>query len=212
MPVPPPPDPAVLAAIEQDYKPVPLKLNENQVLCDGHGLEKCGECEVDFVAVNQLAKMIVSHPEYAVPPPPNMIPPQRSQAVSKAKEEGNSAYKARRYPQALHSYTIGASIAAARPSWEHSQVSRDEISILLSNRAAAYFEAGEFMNSLVDTEAVIAIRKPWSKGHYRKGKALLGLGKGEEARDAILTGLSYEPTNQELLTFLAEIENKIGRG
>lgn len=89
MPVPPPPDPAVLAAIEQDYKPVPLKLNENQVLCDGHGLEKCGECEVDFVAVNQLAKMIVSHPEYAVPPPPNMIPPQRSQAVSKAKEEGN---------------------------------------------------------------------------------------------------------------------------
>jgi hypothetical protein len=50
--------------------------------------------------------------------------------------------------------------------------------------------------ALVDAELVINLKKPWSKGYFRKAKALVGLNSLEEARQAILDGLVFEPENQ----------------
>jgi translocation protein SEC72 len=55
--------------------------------------------------------------------------------------------------------------------------------------------AGNHLDALVDAVMVIGMKRPWSKGHLRKGKALLALGRPEEAREAIRLGLSFEPTN-----------------
>lgn len=106
---------------------------------------------------------------------------------------------------------------------------REELSTVISNRSAAYYESHDYISALADAETVIQIRRNWSKGHFRKSKALLGLGKFKEAAEAVKVGLSFEPTNavrhvplytlcvchpptqplflaQELLSFLAEIQ------
>lgn len=44
---------------------------------------------MDFAPVNALSRALVAQPELAIPPPPNIVHPARSAAVTKAKEEGN---------------------------------------------------------------------------------------------------------------------------
>ena len=72
---------------------------------------------------------------------------------------------------------------------------REELSTVLSNRSAAYLESGELVYALTDAEAVIQLKKPWSKGHFRKAKALVALGCPAQAREAIQYGLQFDPTN-----------------
>lgn len=90
---------------------------------------------------------------------------------------------------------MAVNVAAQRPSWEASQLMREELSTVLSNRSAAYLESGDYIGALVDAEAVINFKRPWSKGHFRKAKALIKLERYHEARDAIELGLSFEPGN-----------------
>lgn len=99
------------------------------------------------------------------------------------------------HDKALGRYTMAASIAVQRPPWEANQFMREELSTVLSNRSAAAFEAADFIGALVDAESVIQLRRNWSKGHFRKAKALLGLGRLEEAKEAVRLGLQFEPMN-----------------
>ena len=92
-------------------------------------------------------------------------------------------------------YNMAANIASQRLAWEPAQHMREELSMVLSNRSAAFAASGDFVSAMADADAVIAIKRPWSKGHFRKAKALLGLGRLHEARDAILLGLQFEPKN-----------------
>jgi hypothetical protein len=91
------PDPAVLAAIDAQYRPVPLKLGgddgKSMALCAAHSLEVCKECGLDFLMLNQIAKTLQSFPpSMPIPPPPNVVHPQRSPLVQKAKDEGNVCF------------------------------------------------------------------------------------------------------------------------
>lgn len=72
---------------------------------------------------------------------------------------------------------------------------REELSTVISNRSAAYIDQRDFAAGLADAEAVIAVRRNWSKGHFRKAKALVGLHRYNEAADAVKLGLAFEPTN-----------------
>jgi len=72
---------------------------------------------------------------------------------------------------------------------------REELSTILSNRSAACFEAGDFIGALTDADAVIQLKKPWSKGHFRRAKALVALNRVKEARETIQFGLQFEPQN-----------------
>jgi translocation protein SEC72 len=213
---PQPPDPIVVAAIDAQFREVPLQVsNGTQVLCRPHSLETCKECDVDFASLNGITKMLQNQPELAVPPPANIVPPGRTQAVQKAKEEGNvcsfdmqllvsisslallkNLYKQKKYPQAIQMYNMAANLASTRPPWEASQLLREELSIVICNRSAAHYAGSDFVSALVDADVVIQLKRPWSKGHFRKGKALLGLGKPEEAKEAISLGLQFEPDNQ----------------
>ena len=98
--------------------------------------------------------------------------------------------------QAIQRYTMAASIAVQRPPWEAQQLMREELSMILSNRSAAFYEAGDYLSALVDAETVIQLKRPWSKGHFRKARALMKLNDYAEAREAIQLGLSFEPNNQ----------------
>ncbi|KAG8733984.1 hypothetical protein FRC11_013822, partial [Ceratobasidium sp. 423] len=212
---PDPIDPALLADMDANFKPRPVKLvgpegnTTCQVVCVEHSTDKCDECGVDYTDLNLLSRMLVQAPNLIVPPPPQVTDKNRSAHVSKFKEEGNVAYKAGKWPAAIQSYTMSANIAASRPNWEPHTLAREEISTVLSNRSAAHLSAGDYIPALVDADVVISLRKPWTKGHFRKAKALVALQHYEEAKDAIAVGLQFEPENKELLDFMREIDSKI---
>jgi translocation protein SEC72 len=92
-------------------------------------------------------------------------------------------------------YTMAANIAMSRPPWEAANLVKEELSVVICNRSAAYSAAGDFLSALVDAEVVLVHKRNWSKGHFRKAKALVGLGRLEDARDAIALGLQFEPNN-----------------
>src|SRR5258708_704181 len=104
-----PPDPAVQAAIDAQFRPVKLKLGVDDgksiAVCAPHGREVCEDCKLDFFAMNQTARVLQSLPsEMRVPPPPNIVHPQRTPLVQKAKEEGNVSIGVRMCPE-LHTDT-----------------------------------------------------------------------------------------------------------
>lgn len=94
---------------------------------------------------------------------------------------------------AITKYSTAVQMAAQRPPWEAQQFMREELSTVISNRSAAYFEKHDYVSALADAETVISIRRNWGKGHFRKAKALLGLGRLREAADSVRRGLDFDP-------------------
>ena len=90
---------------------------------------------------------------------------------------------------------MAVNVAAGRLPWEPNQLMRDELSTVLSNRSAAFNSLGDHVSALVDAELVIQLKRTWSKGHFRKAKALVDLDRLEEARDAVKIGLAHDPNN-----------------
>ncbi|KAG6334569.1 hypothetical protein ID866_4524 [Astraeus odoratus] len=208
----PPVDPVMQARIDADFRPVDLTVagpGNAFALCQKHKLEKCDECKVDFIPINRISKIFVTNANLRCPPPPNVVQQKLSQAVTNTKDEGNNLYKKEKHREALAKYNLAANIAVQRPPWESSQIFREELSTVVSNRSAALFELGDYLGALVDAETVVSIRRDWAKGHFRKAKALVGLGQLEEARAAVSLGLQFEPNNAELNDYMTELKKHL---
>lgn len=208
----PTPDPVMQAVIEASFVPVDIAFgppDNGSALCQEHKKDKCAECDVDFSSLNRMSWLLHMNPNLRCPPPPQMLTQKLTQAVTQVKEEGNTLFKAGQHPQAIARYSMALQLASQRPPWEASGIMREEFSTILSNRSAAYYEATDYINALVDAEAVIQIRKTWSKGYFRKAKALLQLHSYQEAKETLELGLSFEADNQELLSLLAVAEGHL---
>ncbi|KAF7317677.1 Kinase-like protein [Mycena kentingensis (nom. inval.)] len=204
-------DPKLQALIDADFQPVDCTLTSDNVVvqCGAHSLEKCAECGVDWVAMNRLSRLLAANPNLLCPPPPQMVTKSLSNMVTQTKDEGNNSFKTGKYQDAIKKYTTAASYAVQRPPWEQNGIMRDEVSTAISNRSAAYLEEKDYISALADAEMVISLRRNWGKGHFRKAKALMGLGEHRAAAEALTLGLAFEPTNAELLGFLAELNAKM---
>ncbi|EPZ32047.1 Tetratricopeptide-like helical domain-containing protein [Rozella allomycis CSF55] len=80
--------------------------------------------------------------------------------------------------------------------------------VLYSNRSAAYSLLKDYNNALIDAEKTVLLKKDWAKGYSRKGAALIGLGRIDDAIKAFDEGLSIEPNNQVLIKGKQEAESK----
>ncbi|GAA5821012.1 hypothetical protein JCM3770_004470 [Rhodotorula araucariae] len=107
---------------------------------------------------------------HAGPNPP--VPPLSPEA-EQAKEEGNALFKSGEYAKAHEAY--GRAIALAPTSFT-----------LLGNRALSSLKLSppDFASALTDAEAAVALAPAWAKGHVRRGEALAGLERTEEAVEA----------------------------
>ncbi|WFD00334.1 hypothetical protein MYAM1_003082 [Malassezia yamatoensis] len=160
----------------------------------------------DVNVMNMLSRWTSMLPPQApFPPPPNIVQTKLSENVTQAKEMGNGKFRQNDWQAAIKHYTMALAMASSRPMWEASELVSDEISTLLANRSAAFASAGAYIEALCDAEAVIKIRRPWGKGHFRKGKALAGLQRYEEARAAFVLGQQFEPDNQEFAKAIAAL-------
>ena len=100
-------------------------------------------------------------------------------------------------------------MALTRPPWEPSALCRDETVLLLCSRSAARFALKEFPESFADAEAVVELKKTWTKGYFRKAKALQAMGRLEEAKKVIELGLLYDQNDNECNLALKDINKAL---
>ena len=192
----PPPNPALQAILDAiPHVNVPFSIQEGtipntnppqtttMVTCDAHKQVICKICDVHFGPINYMFNFLKGAPAEAIPPPPNApTQPQRAEAIKQAKEAGNvctptlqmqqetdekNAFKSQNYQQAAALYSRSADMALSRPPWEPSGISREETVVALCNRSAAFAYMGNFGGALADAEAVVQLKRPWTKGHFR---------------------------------------------
>ncbi|KAG0215803.1 hypothetical protein BGX28_008113 [Mortierella sp. GBA30] len=183
---------------------VDLQIHNDKVVCGQHKNEVCSECHQSFVEINDLTRHLKSTNGQV--PPPGAVLPLRSQQIAKMREDGNVHFRAQRHQEAIAAYTNAINIAFDRPLWEPSGIAREELAVLLCNRSAAYIARKDWVNAYVDAEGVIELKRPWSKGHFRLGKALFGMGRIEEGIEALKLGLSFDHESAEIQKALKEAE------
>ena len=112
------------------------------------------------------------------------------------KEKGNALVKEKKYKEALDCYTKAIEI-------------EPNDKILYSNRSAMHLNLSEFDKALEDAEKAISLKSDYAKAYLRKGKALEGQQRLQEALDAYKQGLEKDKTNAQLLEASQELEQSM---
>ena len=105
---------------------------------------------------------------------------------------GNDAFKKKDYDKAITHFSNAIHIA-------HNHV-------LYSNRSACHCALADYQKALIDADDAIKLKPDWGKGYGRKGAALHGLRKYDDAIKAYNEGLAVEPNLPMLTNGLAESE------
>jgi translocation protein SEC72 len=149
------------------------------------------QAELDAIAALSRELLRV---KLEVPPPPQpMAKNQRSDLIHNAKEQGNQLFRKGQFVEAAGRYTLAIQLSATRPMFEGSFYPREELAVTFGNRCVAYTSSGQLDLALLDADASLRAKKDWPKGHYRRGKVLLAMGKLQEAKEAYLLGLEFQP-------------------
>jgi len=113
-----------------------------------------------------------------------------------AKTKGNAAFTKNDYDAAIKEFTE----AIQHDPTDH---------VFYSNRSACYANKQMYNEALVDAEKCIEIKTDWAKGYSRRGVALYGLKRFQEAKTVYEKGLSLEPANQQMKDALEETNKAI---
>eukprot|EP01083_Nonionella_stella_P141743 437319_1 len=108
------------------------------------------------------------------------------------KEKGNEAFVRKDFEDALEFYA------------EALYQDIDEKHSIHSNRSACFIEVHKFAEALEDAEMCIKLKPEWSKGYFRKGRALELLLRFDEALRSYETGLNL---NREDAALQASLDN-----
>ncbi|TGZ84325.1 hypothetical protein EX30DRAFT_103940 [Ascodesmis nigricans] len=158
--------------------------------------------------LNTLSKSLSSLP-IPIPPPPLPVSPHRSAAIDKLRTSGNNEFRKQQYSSAINYYTMAIQAAQTRPVWEPAGLMRDEMQVLYANRAQAYLGMGCWPEAYADADMAVDMKKIQNpKAWWRKGKALMEMGRVDEAREVLKDGLEFGE-DQELRALLKEVEGKI---
>ncbi|WFD20440.1 Hsp90 cochaperone [Malassezia caprae] len=120
-------------------------------------------------------------------------------SVSELKAQGNASFAAKDYDSAIKHYSDA--IAAAE-----SQGEKDGVHVLYSNRSASYAGLKNWDAALEDAEATIRLNPSFAKGYGRKGSALHGARRYDEAVAAYNAGLEAVPGDAALQKGLADVQ------
>ncbi|KAJ2725051.1 hypothetical protein GGI07_001519 [Coemansia sp. Benny D115] len=74
----------------------------------------------------------------------------------------------------------------------------DICALLYSNRSAAAYALGKYTAAASDAAASISLRPQWAKGHFRRGEALLALGRVREAHQSYRRAALLEPQDMHV--------------
>lgn len=117
--------------------------------------------------------------------------------VNALKDQGNKAFSAKDYDKAIELFTAAIAIDPSNH-------------VLFSNRSAAKAGKKQWATALEDAEQCIKLNQSWSKGYARKGAALHGARRYDEAVEAYEAGLTFEDS-PALRKGLQEVKDAKGR-
>ena len=118
--------------------------------------------------------------------PVHQAPPTALQIqVDQERSKGNEFFNAKRWNDAIACYSRAIELSPNNVT-------------LFSNRSAAFTQLGQFHNALLDAEKCITLQRDWVKGHFRRGKALLGLQNYAEAIVSLKEALNCESGSKEI--------------
>ncbi|SNX85602.1 probable STI1 - Hsp90 cochaperone [Melanopsichium pennsylvanicum] len=121
-------------------------------------------------------------------------------SVADLKAKGNASFAAKDYQAAIQHYN-DAIAAASSPE--------DNVHVLYSNRSACYAGLKDWSHALDDAESCINANPSFAKGYGRKGAALHGARKLEDAVDAYEAGLKMSPEDAGLKKGLADVKRAV---
>nr|CAG8505746.1 3275_t:CDS:1 [Entrophospora candida]CAG8541835.1 10077_t:CDS:1 [Entrophospora candida] len=185
-----------------NYKPRDLLIEDDIIYCRPHHLETCSTCDLNLAPLNSLHKSLLAIKGNI--PPPNAVDQYVSKQITGFKDEGNKLYNAQSYNDAIKHYTTAIELAFQRPFWEPHEIAEQDLAICLSNRAAAYIGLEDWVSAYVDAEFSNRIKENYPKGYFRKGKALMGMKKYQEAIKSFEIGLGLDLKNKEMKNALEE--------
>lgn len=152
-----------------------------------------------------------------IPPPPLPVNPKRTAGINKLRESAATATKKGDHREAARLLTVAVSMATSRPPWEPVGLRREELAGCYLLRANAYAENREWVeayrDALCSTECkkgpsvtpqgqrVLGNPKAWTIG----GKALLEMGRVDEAVDWLQKGVETEGTQTDDCKVLAKL-------
>ncbi|CBY35511.1 unnamed protein product [Oikopleura dioica] len=112
------------------------------------------------------------------------------------KNEGNELLKNNDLEGAIEKYTEAITI---NPSNK----------VFFSNRSAAYAKKSEYQKAHDDAVKAIELEPTWPKGYSRKGAALVGLNRLEEAKIAYEESLKLDPNNAATKAEVESLKSKL---
>lgn len=116
--------------------------------------------------------------------------------AGRLKKDANVAFQSWKYEEAVRLYSKAIELA---PN-DH---------LLWSNRSHAYASEEKYKEAYHDAEVVLKLRPDWPKGYFRKGCALYGLGKYEEAVVALLQCLALDTSVDTAKEYLSKALHNI---
>ncbi|TFK48414.1 protein prenylyltransferase [Heliocybe sulcata] len=124
-------------------------------------------------------------PPYAEEPP---VPVDAAAEAEKTKEQGNVAFKAKRWTEAVELYTEAIDLMPTEPAY-------------LTNRAAAYMALKRFRPALADCQqaATLQSASPSAKTLVRLARCQLAIGSPTPALSTLRSALEAEPGNAAAL-------------
>ncbi|KAA8522270.1 hypothetical protein F0562_012943 [Nyssa sinensis] len=118
--------------------------------------------------------------------------------ADEAKANGNAAFAAGNYTEAIRHFTEAIKLAPSNH-------------VLYSNRSAAYASLQQYAEALSDAQKTVELKQDWSKGYSRLGAAHLGLHHYVDAVSAYKKGLEIDPNNEALKSGLADAQSAAAR-
>ena len=107
----------------------------------------------------------------------------------------------------LYSYAL--EMAMTRPAWEPSAIVRDEVAVLLANRAQVNMSLQAWPEGAADAEGSVEMKRQGNaKAWWRRGKCLVEMGRWEEAGEWVAKGLEAEGNDADLKGLMKEIQKK----
>jgi translocation protein SEC72 len=186
--------------------------------------------EAELKTLNQLHRSLVGLDSPNVPPPPLPINPKRSAQINKLRESANTFYRKSNAAEAVRLYGYAIDMALGRPGWEPCSLVREELAALYANRAQAHMAQQAWADAWIDAQCSVECKAgPASpppvpaagggggtaKAWWRGGKALVEMGRWEEAKEWLDRAFEAEGKTgdgpKELLALLAEVEDRLRR-
>lgn len=115
------------------------------------------------------------------------------------KEDGNSAFNSKEYTEAKKLYTKALELLVTATD-------KEQMAVLLCNRAAAHLKLLDYSNCIIDCDAAIDLVPDTKKAFYRRSQAHVALGDLHRASTDLTMLLRLDPNRADAISLMRTVK------